>query len=66
MKKVTVETGPDGIIASSTDDCGKQLGFYWEIGLLLTAAVDKMIIEGISKNEIVEVMKYTYDQRCQV
>lgn len=66
MKKVMVEIGKDGLTVSSIGDDGSQLSFEWETTLLLTPAIDEMVVAGLPEEVIIKIVKQVYDKRLRL
>lgn len=63
MKHVVINVDKDDYAVVSLGDNLKPLSAEWETGIMLSAAIDRMIASGYSKELIMEIIDSTYESR---
>ncbi|MDF3263973.1 hypothetical protein P2868_04035 [Lactiplantibacillus plantarum] len=65
MKQVVINVGNDAYTVISLGDDLKPLSDEWEASIMLTAAIDRMIESGHSKELIMKIIDVAYGSRPQ-
>lgn len=63
MKQVIINVGNDAYTVISFGDNLKPLSDEWEASIMLTAAIDRMIKSGNSKELIAKIVDIAYESR---
>lgn len=65
MKRVVINVGKTEYGVASLGDDLKPLPNEWEVGIMLSVAIDRMIEFGYSKKMIMEIINSAYESRLQ-
>ena len=63
MKQVIINVGNDAYTVISLGDNLKPLSDEWEASIMLTAAMDRMLESGYSKELIAKIVDIAYESR---